>query len=148
MIGELQRQMPVGDIVFGDDHHASRILVQPMHDPWTANAPDAGKAAAAMMDQCIDQRAGPIAGGGMNDQPGGLGDDDDIVVLVEHVQRNILAQRRRVFRLGQGDLVDIAGANLALGVGHRRAVEPNGAVLDQRLHAAAGKFLADLGRQP
>ncbi len=36
-----------------------------------------------MVDQRVDQRAGPIARAGMDDQPGRLVDDDQLWVLVE-----------------------------------------------------------------
>ena len=63
--------------------------------------------------------------------------DDDVVVLVEYIERNVFALRRRVFGFGQGDLVGITRAHLALSVGNRCAVEQDGIVLDQGLDAAA-----------
>ena len=54
-----------------------------------------------MMDQRVDQRAGPVAGAGMHDQPGWLVDDDQLGVLVEDVERDVLALRFGWLRLGQ-----------------------------------------------
>ena len=61
--------------------------------PGPLDAADARKAVAAMMDQRVDQRAGPVAGAGMDDEPGRLVDDDELVVLVEDVERDRLALR-------------------------------------------------------
>ena len=44
-----------------------------------------------MGDQRVDQRAGLVAGGRMHDQPLRLVDDDDVVVLVDDIERDILA---------------------------------------------------------
>ena len=104
VVGELLGQMAMGDIVLSDDHDAGGVLVQPVDDAGSAYAADAGEAVAAMMDQRVDQRARPVAGGGVNHEAGRLGDDDDVVVLVEHIERNVFALRRRVFGFGQGDL--------------------------------------------
>ena len=48
---------------------------------------------AAMGDQRIDQRAVGIARRRMHHQPRRLVDDDEVLVLVDHVERNILALR-------------------------------------------------------
>ena len=45
-----------------------------------------------MGDQRVDQRAGLVAGGGMHHQALGLVDDDDVVVLVDDIERDILAR--------------------------------------------------------
>ncbi len=100
MVGKLRRQMPMGVIVLGSDHDAARFLVETMHNARPLDAADAGKARAAMMDQRVDERSRPVAGPRMNDKPGGLRDHDQIVVLVKNLQRNILALRLRIFRVG------------------------------------------------
>jgi hypothetical protein len=85
---------------------------------------------------------------GMHDHAGRLGDDDEIVVLVEDVERNVLAFRRRVLRLRQIDLERVARANLLLRIGDNRPLGRDLSLLDQRLDAAAGEFLAKLCRHP
>ena len=55
-------------VVLRHDHEAGRVLVEPVHDAGPPLAADAGKAVAAMGDQRVDQRAGPVAGGGMHDE--------------------------------------------------------------------------------
>ena len=44
---------------------------------------------AAMGDQRVDQRAGFMAGGGMHHKPSGLVDDNDIVILIDDIERDI-----------------------------------------------------------
>ena len=83
--------------------------------PGRLHAADAGQAVAAMVDQRVDQRAGPVAGAGMDDKAGRLVDDDQLGVLVEDVERDVLALRLRRLRLGQVDRDDVAGRHLALG---------------------------------
>ena len=49
----------------------------------TPPMPESG--GAAMIEQRVDQRAGGIARGGVNDHPGRFVDDDQVVVLVRTV---------------------------------------------------------------
>ena len=102
-----------------------------------------------MVDQRVDQRAGPVAGAGMDDQPGRLVDDDQLGVLMKNVERDRLAlrlgglaapacRRRRGRRRPSCGSVSTTGLPPIL---HR-------ALLDQRLHAAARKVRAERGGQP
>src|SRR4029077_3717351 len=75
VIGELRSQRRMRAIVLRHHHEAGRILVEPVDDAGPTLAADAGQAVAAMGDQGIDQRSGPVARGGMNDETGGLIDD-------------------------------------------------------------------------
>ncbi len=88
MVGELRRQRAVRVVVLRHHHEPGRILVEPVHDAGPPLAADPGKAVAAMRNQRIDQRPGPMAGGGMNDEVAGFVDDDDVVVLVDDIERN------------------------------------------------------------
>ena len=93
VIGELRGQRLMRLVVLGDHHQPGGVLVEPVHDARPADAADAGKAGAAMGDQRVDQRAGLVAGGRMHDQPLRLVDDDDVVVLIDDIERDILALR-------------------------------------------------------
>ena len=148
MVGKLLRQVAVSNIVLGDDHDARRVLVEPVNDAGAAHAANAGEGIAAMVDQRVDERTGPVAGAGMDNETSRLGNDDDIFILVEDIERNILALRGRIFGLGQDDLVAVSGSHLLLGIGNRRPLQKDLPILDQRLDAAAGKFLANLRGQP
>ncbi len=76
VIGEGLGKHPVGMIGLGDNHDPTGVLVQAVNDAWPPHATDAGKAGAAMMNQGVDQRSGPVAGAGMDNQSGRFVDDD------------------------------------------------------------------------
>ncbi len=86
MIGELLAEMAMGAVVLGDHHDAARILVEAMNDAGAADSAYARQAIATMIYKGIDQRSRPVAVAGVNDEPGGLVDHDEIVVLVENVE--------------------------------------------------------------
>ncbi len=101
MIGKGLRQRLVRAVRLGDDHDAAGVLVEAVDDARPLDAADARQAVAAMVDQRVDQRAGPVAGAGMHHQPGRLVDDDQLGILVEDVERDVLALGLRGLRLGQ-----------------------------------------------
>ena len=92
LVGELGGERAVGGVGLGHHHQAAGVLVEPVHDARPLDAADAGEAVAAMGDQRVDQRAGGVAGGRMHHQPGWLVDDDEVVVLVDDVERDRLAR--------------------------------------------------------
>ena len=113
MVGKGVGQRAMRGVGLGDHHDAAGVLVEAVDDARPPDAADAGQAVAAMMDQRVDQRAGPVAGAGMDDQPGRLVDDDDLGVLVENIERDRLALRLGSSRLGHGDGDALAGRDLA-----------------------------------
>ncbi len=60
----------MGMVVLGNHHDAAGVLVQPVDDAGALDAANARQAVAAMMDQRVDQRAGPVAGARMHDEAG------------------------------------------------------------------------------
>ena len=72
-----------------------------------------------MGDQRVDQRAGLVAGGGMHHEPVGLVDDDDVVVLIDDIERDILAPGLGGDRLRHVDCDRIAGSDMISGVADR-----------------------------
>ena len=61
--------------------------------PGRATPPMPESDVAAMGDQGVDQRAVGIAGGRMHDEARRLVDDDEVLVLVDDLQRDVLALR-------------------------------------------------------
>ena len=112
-IVELPRQLLVRIVVLGDHHHARRALVEPMHDAGTDFAADAAQV-LDVVQQRVDERAGRIAGGGMDDHARGLVDDHDVGVVEQDLERQVFRQRRRRLRLGQLDADDVAFANVGV----------------------------------
>ena len=82
----LVRQPPVGLVVLGHDEQAGRVLVQPVNNPRAQGASDALKVVAQRHERVGEGPVG-MAGSGMDREPGRLVDDDDVAVLVDHVQR-------------------------------------------------------------
>src|SRR5208283_3088112 len=60
MAGELRRQRAVRTIVLRHHHYAGRVLVEPVHDAGASLAADARETLAAVGDERIDQRSGPV----------------------------------------------------------------------------------------
>ena len=76
-------------VVLGDDHHAARVAVEPMHDPRAQLAADPAEV-LHVKEQRVDHRAVGVAGSGMDDQSGRFVDDHDVVVFVDHGERKVL----------------------------------------------------------
>lgn len=53
-------------------------------------AADAGETVAAVIQKGVHERPVRMARRGMDDEPARLVDDDDVVVLVDNVQRDVL----------------------------------------------------------
>ncbi len=90
-----------------------------------------------MGDQRIDQRAGLMAGGRMHHEPLGLVDDDDVVVLVDDIERDILAGRLGGDRFRHVDCDRIAGGDMISGVADGGAFDRDLAGEDQRFQPRA-----------
>lgn len=93
-----------------------------------------------MGDQCVDQSAVRIARCGMHHQPGGLVDDDEVVVLIDHVQRDILALRLGGYGRRDRDGEFLAGFDPQIRVFYGRARSRNRAFRQKRLQAGARKI--------
>src|SRR5215472_4488814 len=75
VVGELAAERAMGAVGLGHHDEAAGVLIEAMHDAGALDAADAGEAFAAMGDERIDQGAGPVAGGGVDDEPRRLVDD-------------------------------------------------------------------------
>jgi hypothetical protein len=78
---ELRGKAVMGAVGFRRHQKAGRILVDAVDDAGPHLAADARQAARAMVQQRVDQRAVAAAGRGVDDHPGGLVDDDQVVVF-------------------------------------------------------------------
>ncbi len=72
-----------------------------------------------MGDQRVDQRAGLVAGGRMHHEARGLVDDDDVVVLIDDIERDILAGGLGRDRFRHVDCDRIARGDMISGVADR-----------------------------
>ena len=69
-----------------------------------------------MVEERVDQRPLPRAGSGMDHQPRGLVDHDQVVVLVDDDERDVLGLGPGGGGRRQGDLDLLAAADLDAGV--------------------------------
>ena len=94
MAGELRRQAPCARwSFFATTINPVVSLSSRCTMPGRRSPPMPDRLFAAMSDQRVDQRAGPVSGGRMHHQALGLVDDDHVVVLVDHVERNGFGRR-------------------------------------------------------
>ena len=102
MVGKLRTQVAMGKVVLGYDHDAAGFLVEAMHNARSLDTPDARQCVTTMVDQCVDERTGPITIPRMHDEPCRLVDDNEVSVFIEDTKRDFLAHRGSI--LGFGDL--------------------------------------------
>ena len=101
-----------------------------------------------MGQQRVDQRVLPVARGRVDDESRRLVDDDDRIVLIHDIERDLLRPRLGRHRRGNRDVVEIPRFDPPGGVGYRRPAARNMAVLDQRLEAGPGDRGAIRRQQP
>ncbi len=135
MVGKGAREGAMRGVGLRRDDQPARILVEPVHDARPPHAADPRQAVAAMVDQRVDQRSGPVAGAGMHDEAGRLVDDDQVLVLEDDCERDRLALRHRRLGLRQAHRGAPTGDDLRLGIGDRAAVDCDMAAADQILEA-------------
>ena len=88
VVFQLRGQHGVGVIVFRHGQQPRRVLIDAVDDPRAQLAVDAGKVVSQSVEQAVDQCIVGVSGGGMHHQPLGLVDDQQIVVLVDDIQRH------------------------------------------------------------
>ncbi len=100
-----------------------------------------------MGDQRVDERAGRVACPRMHDEPCRLVDDDERVVLVNHVERDRFGAglRRRHGREIEGEA--IARFDPVFHVAYGPPVQGDAAVFDEALHAGAAQLRQALGQE-
>ena len=100
MILKLLREAHMGRVIFRRDDKAGGIPVDAVDDTRPQFAVDAGKALPAVVEQRIDQRTVRVSRCWVYHQPLGLIDNNDVRVLVYHLQRDVL--RNHIYRLRRG----------------------------------------------
>ena len=89
--------------------------------PGALDPADAGQAVAAVKQQGVDQRAAGAAGGRVDHHADRLVDDDQLVVLVEDVERDVLGLGIWVLGRRRSEQQSVARLDLGLGLDARFA---------------------------
>ncbi|TDQ25380.1 hypothetical protein DEV91_114162 [Phyllobacterium brassicacearum] len=131
MIGKLRAQVTMGKIILGYDHDAAGFLVEAMHNTGSLDTADARQCVTAMVNQCVDERAGPIAVARMHDEPCRLVDDNEVSIFIENIKRNFLALRGGIFGFGDLDSNIKTFTQFVLGLRDDPAFNTDLALIDQ-----------------
>ncbi len=139
MAGKLFGQRVMRSVILDHYNQSAGILVDTVDNTGALDSTDAGQACAAMMDQGIDQGAGKIAGAGMDNQPGGFINNNQIIVFIDHSQRNVLALWFGVRGIRHKNIKGLPGLHFIGRIRHRMLFGDNGSFLNQLPDAAAGE---------
>ena len=90
-----------------------------------------------MVQQRIHQRPVAVAGGRVDDEPGGLVDDEEMLVLEDHPERNVLSDIVGGLGIGDGEAELLTPVHLHRGIAHEAEGRFHGSAPDQRLKALA-----------
>src|SRR5437868_3286694 len=77
----------MGFVIFSRDQATAGIFVESMNYAWSFLAANAGER-RTVIKQCVDQSVFMMTRTGMNDEPGRLVQDDQIVIFINNVERN------------------------------------------------------------
>lgn len=139
VVCELGGKPLVRAIGLGNDEKAGGVLVDAVDDARAGDTADARKLAAAMVEQGIDQSSVGIACSGMDDEPGGLVDHDQVLVLVDDVEWQVLGDGLGRRGFGHINQKWRAGRDLERGLRRRFAGQRDATFAYQRLDPFAGK---------
>ena len=136
---KLAHEVRLGGKRAGDDHEAGRVAVEAVDDARTGHLAELGIAP----QQAVEQRAAGVARARMHDETGGLVDDDDRIVLVDHVELHVLLGREgeRLVKMGlleQRDLVALG--DLLAHLLDDLAVHLDASLLDELLQTSSGNI--------
>ena len=128
----------MGDVVFGDDHAAGGVFIEPMDDTWAHLSADAAEI-VAVVEEGIDEGAVGIACGGVDDEAGRFVEDEDVFVLEKDIERDVLGDDGDGDDLGyvERDVVSVFKGGAGFG---GACVQGYMAVFDQVLEAGAGEI--------
>ena len=146
MILQLCGQGLMGKVVFCRDEQAGGVLVDAVDDAGAQLTVDTGQAALTVVEQGVDQRTTPMAGGRMDHQSLGLVDHDQIVVLVGHIQRDVLRLQIDLLHWGKVHLKGVLRCGFVI-FADCLPVLCDAPVLQKLLCAAAGQIGEQAGQQ-
>ena len=146
VIRQLGRQGQMGCIVFGGDNEAAGVPVDAVDDAGALLPPDAGQALPAVIQQGVDQGAVRVPRGRMHHHARGLVHHDDVLVLIHHVQGDVLGPGLRLLRLRQRHLQHLSRLDPQV-LRRRAAPVRNASLLQKPGGGGAGQPLQPPGQQ-
>ena len=127
-----------GGVVLGDHETAGGLLVQAVDDAWPEHTTHAGEA-RDVVEERVHQRSSGVPGRGVDDEAGGLVENEEVTVLVEDTEREILCLGNGGLRRGDGDAQGLA-APQSKRCTSRLPVDLHPPCLDERLHAGTAQL--------
>ena len=134
---ELPRQPPMRLIALGHQHDAGGVAVEAVQDPRPPVAVDRAPL-LAVVNQPVDERPVPPAARGVDDQVGLLVQRQEVLVLVNDVQRDRLGNQL-VDRLRRRDHLDLVAALELVARLGGLAVDLHEVEVDEALDVVAGE---------
>jgi hypothetical protein len=141
--GELAGEVAVGRVVLRDDEGAAGFFVETVNNPRAFFPPDAGKI-AAIGEQRVHQRVLLMPGARVHDDSGRLVQDEEIVVLENHIERDLFRERVDLLDFRFAQFHGVAGADEVAGP-RDFPVHGHEAVADEGLEPGAGEGGERLG---
>ncbi len=132
---ELSGDAPMGLIAFGDEHDACGISVKAMEDSGSPSSVD-GTPFLSVMDEAIDQSAGPFSSSGVDHEVCLFVDREEMVILVEDVEGDRFGDDFIGWRGRRDHFDDIAGLGVVAGL-DGFAVGFDQTVIDESLNGCA-----------
>ena len=121
---ELFGKVHHGEFFFGNNHQAGGVFVDAV-DKAGAHSGGTGKV-FEMIEESVDECACEITDSGMDDQPGLLVKDEEMVIFIYNIERNVFRLSPEIFRRYiEDDGDDIARAHFVIGL-YRFAIDENG----------------------
>jgi hypothetical protein len=134
---KIARQCTMRGLGLGDDHQPARVLVEAMDNARSANPADPRQARAAMADQGVDECPIRVSRRGVDNQPCGFVDDNQMSILEADIQWNRLRNWHRVCNIGKKYDEILAAADPQRRVAQRYPFACHVAGMDQPFEPAA-----------
>ena len=140
MGGKLLGQARHHFLGLGGHQKAGCVLVQAVDNAWTGNPAHPLQALSAMSDKRVDKGSVRIAGCWMDDEAGLLVDDDEMLVLVDHLEGDGLPNRLCRNRWRYRQLKILRGFDSIIGVFYGLAPRGDPSAGDQSLQTGTTEF--------
>lgn len=101
-----------------------------------------------MVNQSVNEGAGPVAVPGMHHQTSGFVDHDEVIIFKEDIEGDLLALGGGVFRFGDMDRDIETFTQLVLCLSYNRAFNADLAFADERLNPVSRQVWRQLNGKP